>query len=202
MNRTDPGRLPKEISSEAFEKLLQRLSPDRATAGERYEEMRWKLVKFFECNLCALPEDLADQALDRLIYRLSHEEIQEIATFVWGIARNLVQEARRRARKTISLSELPGEPYESGQSGHLIDDEIAGAEMTSILRECLEQVPPEEKEVFLSYYRMNGSASPERNRLARKLGINLGALRVRVNRLRNKLEKCVQRAMKGTRKPL
>ena len=48
--RESPGR---GLTAEGFEALLAMLHPDRETAGERYEDIRRRLVRLFEWRGCA-----------------------------------------------------------------------------------------------------------------------------------------------------
>ena len=73
------------------------------------------------------------------------------------------------------------------------------------LRRCLAQLPPDQRDLVLRYYQGNShqggsykgnSGQGERNirnrqQLAREAGIPMNALRIRVHRVRRKLESCV-----------
>src|ERR671938_30866 len=58
------------LTAEAFTKLLARLDPDRERAGEKYEELRRTLVKFFEWRGAPFPEDQADETFNRVARKL------------------------------------------------------------------------------------------------------------------------------------
>ena len=60
---------------------------------------------------------------------------------------------------------------------------------------CLLRLTPEERELFFKYHDAQGTTAAERQRLADHLGMTITALRVRINRMREKLEKCVSRCM-------
>ena len=62
--------MPEPLGSEPFEALLLRLGSDRETAGERYLQLRQRLVAVFEYRHCPRPEELADETLDRVARRL------------------------------------------------------------------------------------------------------------------------------------
>src|SRR5262245_51931924 len=63
-------RMTQPLNSEQFEALIQRLGPDRESAGIRYEELRHRLVTVFEYRRCHDPERLADTTLDIVARRL------------------------------------------------------------------------------------------------------------------------------------
>ena len=50
------------LSQRGFDRLLDRLGPDRERAGERYEALRFKLIKFFEWRGSPFPEGDTDEA--------------------------------------------------------------------------------------------------------------------------------------------
>ena len=54
------------LSQEAFDRLLAWLDPDRDRAGERYEEIRRKLIGIFLRRGCSTAEDLTDEAINRV----------------------------------------------------------------------------------------------------------------------------------------
>ena len=55
-----------DLSQEAFDRLLAWLNPNRALAGEKYEEIRRRLIKIFTCRGCTCPEVLADETINRV----------------------------------------------------------------------------------------------------------------------------------------
>lgn len=54
----------------SFDHLLTWLSPDREQPGERYEEIRRRLIKSFAHYGCWEAEDLADETLRRVEFRV------------------------------------------------------------------------------------------------------------------------------------
>ena len=75
--------------------LLAILDPDPGRAEERYVELHQKLVRYFEWNRAAEPEDMAQEALKRGFTRLQQGQkitIDDAAGYFFGIARNLVRE--------------------------------------------------------------------------------------------------------------
>src|SRR5260370_21814440 len=65
MDEKNVGTRKGDLTTASFESLLQRLDPDRERAGGKYENIRRKLIKFFQWNDCFAEEDLADETLDR-----------------------------------------------------------------------------------------------------------------------------------------
>jgi len=180
------------LTPEAFEKLLDGLDADRERAGEKYQTLRLKLIKFFAWEGCAAPEDCADEAFNRLAKRLAEgEQIQDINRYVYGIARLLVlEDLKRRQRERIALEKLPA-------TSHTAPDEAADQQTTICLRHCLQRLPPENHQLILRYYQGESRTRIEnRQRLARDMNIPLAALRKRALRLREKLESCIAKCLK------
>src|SRR4030095_8986131 len=59
-----------ELSARALRLLLARLDPDPDRAGAAYEALRRALVKFFDWRGARVPEEGADETLDRLARQL------------------------------------------------------------------------------------------------------------------------------------
>src|SRR6202789_812285 len=93
----------RHITRESFASLLSALG-ETPPGGAHYEQLRAKLIFFFSRRLLAFPEDLADEVLDRLAYRLSqHTEIASAEAFALGIARHVAQEQSGRKDQTQNV---------------------------------------------------------------------------------------------------
>ena len=184
-------------------RLLMRLDSEPANAWEKYRGLRCRLVKFFEWNQCASPEELADEVLDRVSRKPQDEEIRDVTEFVIGVARNLRLEAYKKSQRVSHIEDWPG-----GQESladprdheHEIVADLDQQSRLACLRECLENMKLADRELALDYY----SAQEEkqkvhRQKLASAVGITMISLRVRANRLREKLEQCVSRCLESGR---
>lgn len=99
------GRSRWELSRDALDHLLQRLDPDRDAAGRAYEALRRRLIDLFAWEHGEAPEELADEALNRLARRLSEGVAIDggIARYAFGIARLLLHEQSRARRNREKL---------------------------------------------------------------------------------------------------
>jgi DNA-directed RNA polymerase specialized sigma24 family protein len=175
------------LAAEDFEALLAHLAPDREQAGERYEDIRRRLVRLFEWRLCASPEDLADEAIDRVARRLAQgTEIRSDSPFAYfcGVAHHVAQEMlrdrdrERRAAATASeLATSGGEPDPYPE------------QRLACLHSCLERLPADQRRLILQYHQGNDRIRG-RQLLAHELGIAVNALRIRAHRVRRQLEDC------------
>jgi hypothetical protein len=63
------------LSHEAFEQLLERLGPDRDAASREYEEIRRRLIHFFDWRGSPASDVEADTTLDRVARKLQAGEV-------------------------------------------------------------------------------------------------------------------------------
>ncbi|HTD25001.1 MAG TPA: hypothetical protein VK738_20285 [Terriglobales bacterium] len=177
------------LQSAEFEALLQRLDPDRERAGEKYEEIRRKLVRFFRWNDCFPGEELADCAFDRMAQKLGSEQVRDVPAFLWGIAKNIVREFHKQP-PVFNLEELP--PRQEPRTAHAelgIIEQKTREQRLQCLRKCLEQLSPPDRALFLAYEYYATKASNTRQ-LAERFGLSIGALQVKAHRLKHRIEKC------------
>jgi DNA-directed RNA polymerase specialized sigma24 family protein len=184
----------RELTPKAFTQLLAKLDPDPEMAGEKYEKLRRQLIKFFECRRSFIPDELADETLNRLARKIDEgEEIEKnVFAFSLGIARFVFLEALKRPdNRRAEMKELTtvAAPPERGEE----DDDLWAV----CLRECLGGVSEENRELIIEYYQDEGRARiDERKMLAARLGLSPNALFRRAKRTRDKLEECVTRCVK------
>jgi len=180
------------LTPEAFEKLLACLDSNRERAGEKYEQLRLKLVRFFEWRGALFPEDQADEALNRIIRRIDEgEEIRNLSNYCYGIARLLLLESLKELEhKRAALDELP-----TRQSAP--EDPGEGELRLRCFEDCMSSLPLQTCELITQYYQKEKRAKIEhRKELAAQLGIPLNALRIRAYRIREQLETCVDDCLK------
>ncbi len=68
------------------------------------------------------------------------------------------------------------------------------------LKNCLERLPENQKDLIMEYYLESKSAKIEhRKMLACELGIEVGTLRIRAHRIRAILERCVKKCLRMTK---
>src|SRR5262245_26284519 len=68
-----PSKRDWPLSAAAFHRLLEWLDEGQNSHGNRYVEMRRRLVSYFSRNACLTPDDLADETLNRVARRLQEE---------------------------------------------------------------------------------------------------------------------------------
>jgi DNA-directed RNA polymerase specialized sigma24 family protein len=175
-------------TQESFDALLAWLDPDRNEAGQKYEDIRRRLIKIFCCRGCYEPEDLADETISRVTKKL--REIESTYTgdrrlYFFGVANRVHLEYVRKPVPSLSPPPVKA------------PDEVEAMELEyACLEHCLQRLTPENRELVLQYYQDEKRAKIDhRKNLAEKLGIALNALRIRAHRIRLTLEKCLQECM-------
>jgi len=185
------------LTQALFDGLLARLDSDRERAGYKYEEIRNKLIRLFECRGSYNPADLADETINRVARKIDegHEIwIDDPAIFFYGVARNVLKESFR-----IAGRQVPIECLERFQDN---SDEVRSHEKE--LEACLAQLdvllskmPSQSRELITRYYQGRGTAKIQSRMVqAQSLGIPVTALRTRVHRIREKLRKTLMQEMR------
>ena len=184
------------LTGEALGRLLGSLDKDVEVAGEKYEVIRRKLVKFFDWRGAHFPEECADETINRVIRKLeSGEAIRDIPTYCAGIARLVFLETLKKFdHSRISLDDLGPvaaplhQPEENTQQ--------------ACFDLCLGKLPIESRRLVLQYYQDERRCKiNNRQALAESLGLPLNALRSRVQRIRDKLEQCVTKCVGESASP-
>lgn len=185
-----PDALEKAATSPSgLDRLLAALDPDRDRAAAKLLLLRAKLVNFFAWSRAKFPDELADEALDRVAKRLAAGETirsADAGAYAYGFARNVLRESWSRPRLVEAPPSVFGAPDGSG--------EIA-ERRSRCLDRCLDRLPAESRRLLLDYYRIGEGATKAEThrRLAAALGISPGNLRLKVHRLRvGALEVCVR----------
>jgi DNA-directed RNA polymerase specialized sigma24 family protein len=178
--------------SSGFEGLLELLGPDRAAAAEKYRSLHGRIVRLYEWRGCASSEELADQTFDRVIDKLeSGEEIRNPEGYIVRVASFVFKETvRREIRQRKALEKDRTSPLL-----HPVEpEEVAERDehRQQCFRSCLDGLKAEKREHLVRYYSgEKGQKIRARRRLGEELGLKAGALRIRMYRLRQRLEGCI-----------
>ncbi|HSF23491.1 MAG TPA: hypothetical protein VLE20_04630 [Blastocatellia bacterium] len=169
------------LSQEAFDSCLAWLDPDRDRAGEKYEEIRRKLIKIFAHRGCSIAEELTDEAINRVSRRvpdIAGTYVGDPALYFYGVAQKVYLEHVKKRPDPKPIP--PPEPTEEVERNY------------ECLERCMEGLDPESRELILKYYQQEKRAKIDhRKELADRLGIALNTLRMRVHRIKTILQQCV-----------
>jgi len=181
-----------------YEMFLVRLDQNRVKADHDFLELRRKLIKIFESRRCFDPSACADDAIARVARRLTEgEEIANIRSYLVGVAKLIALEDYR-SRRTSNIDDLKtgvekADP--ANQETELIERTLKERRL-GCLRRCLDELPPESRDLALSYYDSDKDQKIARRKdLAKSFGISEETLRKRAQRLREKLESCVTKCL-------
>jgi len=183
-----PGRRKESVlTGPCLDGLLAALDADRDVAGQKYETLRKGVTRFFEWRGSRFPEDHADETIDRVARKLSEgASVRNIHAYVAGVARFVWKELGRAPGEAWrGAGELPRELPAAQPRPH--DPRL------ECVDRCLEALDAEGRELIMAYYEDEKRDKIERRRrLAERLGLAPGTLRMRAHRLRARLEECVR----------
>lgn len=179
----------------ALDKLLAHLDADPDAAGDKYVNLHVRLTRFFERRMVASAEEHASHVIDRLARKLHEgEAVLNTNAYALEIARRYALELTRRpAEMQVE------EDWDSvAHKGHRL---VAGGEAEATVEDvrlrcldrCLEKLTVQEHQMVMGYYQdVKRAKIDNRRELADRLGFNMNTLRIRVTRLRMKLEACIR----------
>lgn len=176
------------LTQDAFDSLLAALGENRDAAAEQYLQIRINLCKFFEWRGCSFPEDHADETFNRVAKRIAAgEEVRNPAGYAIGVARLLLLEIikeRKKEESALRETEFEQEAFTESTDA----DERLGC-----LRKCLAHLSPDNRSLIVDYYQGEKTDKiSNRKRLVERLGISINSLRMRAQRLRDRLQSCVE----------
>lgn len=191
------------LTESAFSRFLHWLDEGIDSSGEKYLEMRRRLVSYFDRKNCLSPDELADETLNRVARRLEEEgDIINTtpARYCYTVAKFVFLEYLRRAQES-SLDELSAYRHPSLNPSAVAEMEESREREESrldCLESCLRKLEPENSELIFQYYLGEQRAKIENRRaLAARWKLTMNALSIRACRIRSRLEACVSKCSEG-----
>ena len=179
------------LTQAAFDGFLATLDRDREKAGEKYEHIRLKLLKYFQWCGSDVPDIDADETINRVTRRIYEgQKVYNITGYIYGVAKlvhteSLKQQNRRRPLDDVLFIEPSS-----------MDAETEAENYQQCMERCLGRLSAEDREVITQYYRYKKMEKIDcRKRLAARLGISMNTLRVKMHRQRMNLESCVEKCV-------
>jgi RNA polymerase sigma factor (sigma-70 family) len=192
MDRGSVSKSEWTLSGEALAGFLACLDLDSDRAGEKYESLRLMLMKFFDWRGAHFPEECADETINRVIRKIDEgETIRDIPTYCHGVARLvLLEKLKSPESRRADFEELPPDAL-------VAPEPEEKDEKQECFEWCLKELPVESRQLILHYYSDEKREKIDRRlALAQRLGIPLNTLRSRAQRIRNRLEECVNGCIK------
>lgn len=192
-----------ELNQVGFERLLELLDVNRDQSAEQnnYLNLCRRLNFYFERKGVHSAQELTDETISRVTQKLARraekveEEIRNIVAFCQEFANLILLEHWRSIeRQALDLMELPPSQEPSHNPGMLEQERqesLLRQQRFGCMRQCLQRIRTREHDLVT----LNCTVD-NREELARKLGITIIALRMRVFHIRKKLRQCVVRCMK------
>ena len=178
------------ITNESFDTLLTWLDGNREGAAQKYEKIRWRLIRIFAGRGCFEAEDLADETINRVMLKLPqiiNTYLGDQALYFYGVADNIYHEWLRQQKKIQNV-----QPADVEVRSKIEEPDFE----YECLESCLDALPTTERRLITEYYREEKSAKIENRRsLADALGISINALQVKTSRIRSGLKKCLQNCL-------
>jgi DNA-directed RNA polymerase specialized sigma24 family protein len=193
LTNTPPAQSKWLPTPQSFEKLLAAFAADRDEAGKLYENVRVKLLRYFERNGVSDTERYVDITLDRVMRRLDAGElVANIMAFIHAVASYVRMEAWTEQKQLRDAEVEIKQHTEQKQR----DAVVSESPRQLCLDKCLNDLPLETRILILDYYSAERSAKIRlRRQMAERLGIEMNALRIRAHRIRLNLETCVQKCV-------
>lgn len=189
-------REPPELSQYVFDRLLAWLDDGAESHGERYLEMRRRLVVYFDRRNRPAADELADETLNRVARTLELDGViatKPPARYCYVVARFVLFEDLRRERRHVDLDETRISVDGRGPMAEVTPEHALQERRLDCLDRCLGQLKPEQRMLIVEYYRDAGREKIERRRaLADRLGVSMNALAIRASRIRDTLSRCLE----------
>lgn len=174
-----------------FVQLLAWLDDGADSQGERYLEIKQRLLAYVDRRNRPAPDLLVDETLDRIARTLEEDgqiRVTPPARYCFVIARYVLLEDLRRAKRYIPLDETRSQP----PAGRRREEDDDRSRALACLDRCLDRLKPQDKALIVEYYRDAKKARIDRRRdLAAARDLTMNALAIRAWRLRSGLEACV-----------
>lgn len=197
MDDTNSLWRPKELSKEEFDLLLEALDPDRDRAADAYLQLTERLRLYFGTVVRIDSEELAAQTLTRVAKKLaSGEKIKVLPAYCYGVARLIRLEALRKPDAQMTSLD------EQTNLQPLQPEDLEYKQRVARLNHCLKKLPEQDARLFVEYWleHQEGSKIEARKRLAEENHLTPTALRLRIFRIRAKLQECIEKTDDPDRK--
>lgn len=187
------------LTEPALNKLLSSINTNLEVSAQKYIQIQEKLIKFFEYQGCLIPEEQADETINRVIKKIDQGEViapENINKYIHSVSVNVLREYwRKKDKQPESLEQLPTDVTFSVDPKKIqeqTEEKYYKEKQLECLELCLQSLEETEQTLIYDYYQKQGREGIEnRGTLAQKMGIPLLGLRVKIHRLREKLERCV-----------
>lgn len=203
-------------NSECHSTLLKWLDNGCESSGQKYEEMRRRLIAYFDRKQCPFSDDLTDQTFARVAKwiigkqskglpsseNIDHQKYEdEPVKICFNTARFVYHEwYRKHASGATTIDDLTAELHHRASKDK--EEGLNETRMRHVRGDCLDcclrDLPPETIALIVQYYEgQTRQKISNRKRLAESLMMSTKNLSLRVLRLRDRLEPCVRKCVEN-----
>ncbi len=197
MSTQQAVRQEPQLSEIAFARLLEWLDDGVDSQGERYLEIRRRLVAYFDRRNRPHADDLADETLTRVARTLEEDgriDTTPPARYCYVVAKFVLLEDFRRERHHVHLDAAWKIHPMPEAEGSAAEEAAAHERRLDCLDRCLAELTRDQQRLIVDYYAGAKRARIERRSgLASRLGITMNALAIRASRIRDALRSCLGR---------
>ena len=175
----------------AFTRLLAWLDDGIDSHGERYLEMRRRLVAYFNRRNRFHADELADETLTRIGRTLEQDgriETTPPARYCFVVAKFVLLEDFRREKRHARFEAV----WQAERRAAIAIDtqqDVGRERRLDCLDRCLAELQPSQRQLIVDYYAEGRRQRIERRRaLAQRLGVTMNALAIRAWRIRDTLQ--------------
>lgn len=190
---TEGVRARWKASEASFARFLAWIDSGNESHGEQYLALRDRLVAYFERKGCSVPDDLADETLERVNRRLDEAgqiDAETPAKFCYITAKFVFLEYLRSGPRKESVVD-PADLENFRAKTEDIDEDKE--DLSRCLDRCLMTLAIEERGLIFEYYfGERREKIDHRREIAAKLGLTPNALAIRACRIRERLERCIR----------
>lgn len=185
-------------------------------AKHQYQSRPEQLAEYFDAGLMErlifffrrrgirnTAEDLAHEVYLRVLKKLDQgTDIEHLEAFAYAVARNVAAEELRNQSRLEAFSYLSHEETvkvnrmqdERSNPAPALEQKEEKEELRRLMEACIQELPPEDIKLLVRY--VSFSSTDMREELAAELGLSVNALRVKVHRIRERLQQSLRRKLK------
>lgn len=180
-----------DLSEVAFSRLLARLNADPELAGKEYENLRQRLIYYFERKGCRTPAELSDETINRIARKIEEgQQIRDMLRYSSTVARLVMLEHwddPKREWEEVDERLTAPEDLDRDFDEHKLN----------CMRRCMKSLSRHNRKLIIKNVTSDKNGKLE---IAHNEGITINALRLKVFRIRAKLNECYQECICGSSK--
>ena len=174
-----------------YDRFLAHLDPVPEQAAKKYDRLFKALVRYLASLGSGDPEKHASETLDDVSRKIGGgETFEDLNSYSRRVARNIHISALRRRREETNSIDAPA--FGGAKLSSLPESERSSEERRKEVEEecrqsCYHRLAEDDRDLITRY---SQASAHDRERMATELNLAIGALRVRVLRVRQRLEQC------------